>query len=138
MGSKTGTDPAPWQIATWLDSWPTPFASLAEAEAFLGREAWTRTLEQREDGWHPPFDRTTIIASVAELATTAYWEQWSRITCPTLLLQGEHGTMRPDERPTMLAHRPDMVTVCIPGAAHDVHLDQPARLHEAIAAFLPG
>ncbi|MBB4714941.1 pimeloyl-ACP methyl ester carboxylesterase [Streptomyces luteogriseus] len=137
MGSKTGTDPAPWQIATWLDSWPTPFASVAEAEAFLGHEAWTRTLEQREDGWHPPFDRTTIIASVAELATTAYWEQWSRITCPTLL-QGEHGTMRPDERPTMLAHRPDMVTVCIPGAAHDVHLDQPARLHEAIAAFLPG
>lgn len=46
--------------------------------------------------------------------------------------------MRPDERPTMLAHRPDTVTVRIPDAAHDVHLDQPTRLHEAIAAFLPG
>ncbi|MEU0898089.1 alpha/beta fold hydrolase [Streptomyces massasporeus] len=127
----------PAQIATWLDSWPIPFTSLAEAEAFLGHEAWTTTLERREDGWHPSFDSSTIIASVAEPATTAYWEQWSRITCPTLLVQGEHGTMRPDERPAMLAHRPDTMTVRIPGAAHDVHLDQPTRLHEAFAAFLP-
>ncbi|MFJ4078379.1 alpha/beta fold hydrolase [Streptomyces iakyrus] len=125
----------PAQIATWLDSWPIPFTSLAEAEAFLGHEAWTRTLERREDGWHPTFDRTTIIASVDELATTAYWEQWSRITCPTLLIQGEHGTMRPDEPATMLAHRPDTRTIRIPGAAHDVHLDQPARLHAELRAF---
>jgi pimeloyl-ACP methyl ester carboxylesterase len=127
----------PAQIATWLDSWPTPFKSLEEAESFLGHEAWTRALEQRADGWHSTMDRDTIIASVAELATTSYWDEWSRITCPTLLIQGEQGTMRPDEPTTMLAHRPDTVTVRIPGAAHDVHLDQPTRLHEAIAAFLP-
>jgi pimeloyl-ACP methyl ester carboxylesterase len=110
---------------------------LKAAEAFLGHEAWTRTLKQREDGWYPSFDRTTIIDSVAELATTAYWEEWSRITCPTLLVQGEHGTMRPDEPARMLTHRPATHLTRIPGAAHDVHLDQPARLHEAIAAFLP-
>lgn len=97
----------PAQIATWLDSWPTPFTNLREAEAFLGHEAWTRTLEQRDDGWHPAFDRTTIIDTVAELATTAYWSEWSRITCPTLLVQGEHGTMPPDEPATMLTHGPD-------------------------------
>lgn len=128
----------PAQIATWLDGWPTPFKSLEEAEAFLGHEAWTRTLEKRSDGWHPGWDRTTIIDTVAELATTAYWEEWSRITCPTLLIQGEHGTMRPGEPATMLAHRPDIRTVCIPDAAHDVHLDQPDRLYEAIASFLSG
>ncbi|MEU0172873.1 alpha/beta hydrolase [Streptomyces massasporeus] len=126
----------PAQVATWLDSWPTPFTSLEEAEAFLCHEAWTRTLIQREDGWHPTWDRATIIASVAELATTAYGEEWSRITCRTLLIQGEHGTMRPEEPATMLAHRPDTVTVRIPGAAHGVHVEQPTRLHEAIAAFL--
>jgi pimeloyl-ACP methyl ester carboxylesterase len=126
----------PAQIATWLDSWPTPFKSLEEAEAFLGHEAWTRTLHQRDDGWYPGWDRTTIIDTIAELAATAYWEEWSRITCPTLLIQGEHGTMRPDEPATMLAHRPDTRTVRIPGAAHDVHLDQPARLHAEIRAFL--
>jgi pimeloyl-ACP methyl ester carboxylesterase len=126
----------PAQIATWLDSWPTPFKSLEEAEAFLGHEAWTRNLHQRDDGWYPGWDRTTITDTIAELAATAYWEEWSRITCPTLLIQGEHGTMRPDEPATMLAHRPDTRTVRIPGAAHDVHLDQPARLHAEIRAFL--
>ncbi|GAA2421870.1 alpha/beta fold hydrolase [Streptomyces coeruleofuscus] len=125
----------PAQIATWLDSWPTPFKSLDEAEAFLGHEAWARGLEKREDGWYPRWDRTTIIDTVAELATTAYWTEWSRITCPTLLIQGEHGTMRPDEPATMLTHRPHTRHARIPDAAHDVHLDQPDRLYEAIRAF---
>ncbi|MFF5309316.1 alpha/beta fold hydrolase [Streptomyces massasporeus] len=137
-GPAGPTPDLPARIATWLDSWPTPFTSLEEAEAFLGHEAWTRTLVRRDDGWHPTWDRTTIIASVAELATTAYWEEWSRITCPTLLIQGEHGTMRPEEPSMMLTRRPCTQLVRVPGAAHDVHLDQPTRLHEAIAAFLPG
>ncbi|MEU6905714.1 alpha/beta hydrolase [Streptomyces coeruleorubidus] len=125
----------PAQIATWLDSWPTPFKSLDEAEVFLGHEAWARSLEKGEDGWYPRWDRTTIIDTVAELATTAYWTEWSRITCPTLLIQGEHGTMRPDEPTTMLTHRPHTRLTRIPDAAHDVHLDQPDRLYEAIKAF---
>lgn len=45
--------------------------------------------------------------------------------------------MRPDEPARMLTHRPATHLTRIPDAAHDVHLDQPARLHEAIAAFLP-
>ncbi|MFI6852662.1 alpha/beta fold hydrolase [Streptomyces sp. NPDC050416] len=126
----------PAQIATWLASWPTPFKSLDEAEAFLGHEAWARGLEKREDGWYPRWDRTTIINTVAELATTAYWPEWSRITCPTLLIQGEHGTMRPDEPAQMLTHRPHTHHIRIPDAAHDVHLDQPGRLYEAIRTFI--
>lgn len=137
-GPAGPTPGLPAQIGTWLDSWPTPFKSLEQAEAFLGHEAWTRNLDRRDDGWHPTWDRTTIIDTVAELATTAYWEEWSRITCPTLLIQGEHGTMRPDEPPTMLTHRPHTQLVRIPDAAHDVHLDQPDRLYGAIASFLPG
>lgn len=126
----------PGRIARWLDSWPTPFASLEEAAGFLGHEAWTGTLEQREDGWHPAFDRATMISTVAELATHAYWRDWTRITCPTLLVQAEHSTMRADEPATMLTHRPQTRLVRIPGAGHDVHLDQPARLHEAVRTFL--
>lgn len=138
-GPAGPTPGLPARIATWLDSWPTPFKSLEQAEAFLGHEAWTRTLDRRDDGWHPAWDRTTIIDTVAELATTAYWEEWSRITCPTLLIQGEHGTMRPDEPSEMLRLRPAATHLTrIPDAAHDVHLDQPDRLYEAIASFLPG
>nr|WP_244204367.1 alpha/beta hydrolase [Streptomyces africanus] len=135
-GPAGPTPDLPAQIATWLDSWPTPFTSLDEAEAFLGHEAWARSLEEREDGWYPRWDRTTIINTVTELATTAYWPEWSRIACPTLLIQGEHGTMRPDEPAKMLTHRPHTHHTRIPDAAHDVHLDQPDRLYEAIRTFI--
>ncbi|MET9395801.1 alpha/beta hydrolase [Streptomyces sp. NPDC006624] len=126
----------PARIAHWLDGWPTPFTSPEEATAFLGHEAWARGLERRQDGWHPAFDRPTILATVAELATTAYWQDWSRITCPTLLVQAEHTAMPPDEPSTMLTHRPHTRLVRIPDASHDVHLDQPARLYEAVTAFV--
>lgn len=35
-----------------------------------------------------------------------------------------------------LTHRPRTQLGRVPDAAHDVHLDQPTRLHEAIVAFL--
>ncbi|GAB2742266.1 alpha/beta fold hydrolase [Streptomyces bullii] len=126
----------PDRIAGWLDSWPTPFQSLEQAREFLGHEAWTRALEEGPDGWYPRCDRDVMIASVAELATTAYWTQWSRITCPTLLLQGENGTMRPGEPEQMLTLRPHARREVVPDAGHDVHLDQPDRLYEVIRTFL--
>jgi pimeloyl-ACP methyl ester carboxylesterase len=126
----------PSEIAAWLDSWPTPFKSLAAAEAFLGHEAWVRGLEEQQDGWHPRFDRDTIVEAVAELATNNYWTEWTRIRCPTLLVRGESGTMRDTEPTDMRTRRPQTRFTVVPDAAHDVHLDQPEGLYEAIAAFL--
>jgi pimeloyl-ACP methyl ester carboxylesterase len=126
----------PARTAGWLDSWPTPFTSLKEARNFLGHEAWTRSLVKRRDGWYPGFDRDSMIESVSEPATRDYWTEWSQITCPTLLIAGENGTTRPDEPTEMLTRRPQTRFTRIPNAAHDVHLDQPARLHEAIRTFL--
>lgn len=103
-----GRNPAlPTQIATWLDSWPTPFPTMAEATTFLGHEAWARGLEKRQDGYHPRFARDTILAAVQELSTDHYWPDWSRTTCPTLVLRGEKGTMPPEEAHEMQSRRPD-------------------------------
>jgi pimeloyl-ACP methyl ester carboxylesterase len=86
--------------------------------------------------WHPE-DRAVMVGSIAELATNDYWREWSGIRCPTLLIQGQDGTMRATEPADMLASRPTATHhTLIPGAGHDVHLDQPERLYEAIAAFL--
>jgi pimeloyl-ACP methyl ester carboxylesterase len=126
----------PDEISSWLSTWPTPFKSLPEAEAFLGHEAWARGLEQRDDGWHPRFDADRMTEAVQELATHSYWQDWSRITCPTLAIRGENGTIPADELTKMKTRRPDTHTAVIPDAAHDVHLDQPRRLYEAIAKFL--
>jgi pimeloyl-ACP methyl ester carboxylesterase len=126
----------PASIGGWLDSWPLPFASLEEATAFLGHEAWARGLEKRPDGLRPRFDRDTLVGTMAELAADGYWPQWSRIRCPTLVVRGESGTMKPAEAAEMRTLRPDTRTAVVPGAAHDVHLDQPERLRTEIEKFL--
>ncbi|MGQ4361259.1 alpha/beta fold hydrolase [Streptomyces sp. SAS_272] len=128
----------PAQIGAWLDSWPTPFTSFGQASAFLGHEAWARGLDWREDGTgHARVDRDTMVAAVAELATQDYWEQWSRVTCPTLVVRGERGTMPAAEHTEMRTRRPSATRLTVvPQAGHDVHLDRPTALHEAVTAFL--
>ncbi|MEU6549722.1 alpha/beta hydrolase [Streptomyces sp. NPDC046915] len=126
----------PSRIGAWLDTWPPVFRTRAEALAFLGHEAWVRGLDEREDGWHSRLDRDTMIAAVAELATEDYWTEWSRISCPTLVIRGEKGTMREAEATEMRTRRPSTTATVIRGAAHDVHLDEPEALYESIAAFL--
>ncbi|KKD02571.1 hydrolase [Streptomyces sp. WM6386] len=125
----------PAQIGGWLDGWPTPFRSLAEAEGFLGHEGWARGLEERADGWHPRFDRDRMVDSLAELAENAYWQEWSRITCPTLVVQGENGTMRPTEAADMRELRPDTRVTVVAAAGHDVHLEEPEQLAQAVEEF---
>ncbi|MEU9892894.1 alpha/beta fold hydrolase [Streptomyces phaeochromogenes] len=140
----------PAEIAAWLDSWPTPFTSFSSAAAFLGHEAWARGLEEREDGHHPRWDRDTMLAAVAELSIRAYWPQWARVACPTLVVRGAKGTMRKAEMARMARTtrgaqirtgrppqpQPQTLTEVIEDAGHDVHLDQPRRLHAAVRTFL--
>ncbi|MFE2265241.1 alpha/beta fold hydrolase [Streptomyces griseosporeus] len=128
----------PEQIATWLNTWPaTGFPTREDAESFLGHEAWAAGLTQREDGhWHPRFDPRKMIEAVTELATHDYWQDWSHITCPTLLIRGDRGTTPPEEATEMRARRPEMRVEVIPDGGHDVHLDQPGQVHRVVRAFL--
>lgn len=127
----------PAQIAGWLDSWPVPFPSRPAATAFLGHESWADGLDWREDGGHTRVDRDTMIAAVAEPATQEYWAEWARVSCPTLLVRGEKGTMPAAEMTEMRSRRPsDTRVVVVPDAGHDVHLDQPRALHQSVTSFL--
>jgi pimeloyl-ACP methyl ester carboxylesterase len=74
--------------------------------------------------------------AVTELATHSYWHQWSRITCPTLAVRGENGTIPAQEFTEMKTRSPNTRLVTIPDAGHDVHLDQPGLLYAAVAGFL--
>ncbi|KRD24326.1 alpha/beta fold hydrolase [Streptomyces sp. Root264] len=111
-----GRDPElPAQIGAWLDNWPTPFTSFGQASAFLGHEAWARGLDWREDGTgHARVDRDTMVAAVAELVTEDYWDQWSRVTCPTLVVRGERGTMPASEHTEMRTRRPSGTSLTVP------------------------
>ncbi|MDX3863408.1 alpha/beta fold hydrolase [Streptomyces europaeiscabiei] len=126
-------------IAAWMDSWPTPFDSPSRATRFFGHASWSRNLERRPDGWHPRADRATMLAAIEELAESSYDPEWAATTCPTLVVRGARGTMRAADAAKMPALRaPDARTdlAVIEDAGHDVHLDQPQRLYEAMAGFL--
>jgi pimeloyl-ACP methyl ester carboxylesterase len=137
-GPAGGNPKLPSDIAAWLATWPpNGFATQEEAAAFLGHEAWARGLERGPDGrWHPRFTPTKMIEAVAEPATRDHWQDWSEITCPTLVVRGGRGTLRREVATRMRALRPDTHLRVIPQAGHDVHLDQPAALHRLVAEFL--
>jgi pimeloyl-ACP methyl ester carboxylesterase len=128
----------PGQIAGWLASWPpSGFPTYEEARSFLSHEAWAAGLERGPDGhWHPRFDPDKMIEAVLELAREDYWQDWSRIACPTLVVRGEKGTLPAEEATEMWERRPETRLDVIPHAGHDVHLDQPDWLHRAVTAFL--
>ncbi|MGE7385774.1 alpha/beta fold hydrolase [Streptomyces sp. NPDC004126] len=128
------------EIGGWLDSWPTPFPSREAAVGFLGGgpvgEGWAAGLEELDGGWWPRFEPDVMVGSLAENARRAFWDEWSRVSCPTLAVLGQSGTIAPDEVGGMLRLRPEAVAVSVPGTGHDVHLERPDVLLDLLRGFL--
>lgn len=130
------------ETGDWLDSWPTPFPSREAAVDFLGGgavgEGWAAGLEERDSGWWPRFDLDVMVGSSAENARRSFWDEWTRIACPTLVVLGELGIIRPQEIDEMLRLRPDTAAVSIPGTGHDLHLERTDVLRQVLQDFLSG
>ncbi|MGW3099557.1 alpha/beta fold hydrolase [Streptomyces sp. NPDC001102] len=130
----------PAEIGQWLDTWPASFPSRQAAAAFLGGgpvgEGCAAGLEERDGAWWPRFDRDVMVDSLAENAQRSYWEEWSSITCPTLAVFGQSGIISPQECDRLLKQRSETVALSIPGAGHDLHLEQPHTLLRALEQFL--
>jgi pimeloyl-ACP methyl ester carboxylesterase len=131
----------PARIAGWLETWPVPFASRRSALDFfdaagLAAHTWAASLEERDDGLWPRFERDVMVACIADLARRDYWREWRTVYKPTLVLIGEYGALP-------LAHALAMSDALaagraeeIAGAGHDVHLDAPASWRKALEPFL--
>ncbi|MDC2961298.1 alpha/beta hydrolase [Streptomyces gilvifuscus] len=130
----------PTTIGQWLDSWPTTFPTQEAAAAFLGGgpvgAGWAAGLEQRPDGWWPRFHRDVMIDSIADNTHHSSWQQWASITCPTLAVLGQNGIIAPDEVDRMLQQHPETLALSVPRAGHDLHLEHPDILIEALDRFL--
>lgn len=133
---------APAGVASWLESWPVPFASQGDATAYFGgsnslwARAWTAGLEQTDDGLRPAFDIPVMVAALDESSRVSYWEEWEQIRCPTLIVRAKGGEGCPATYGRMTRLLPGSRLVEIPDAGHDVHLDQPARWRAAVEDFL--
>ena len=139
-GVGGSTDDYPARLGRFFASWPVPFADERAATEFLGPRAitaaWVRDLERRDDGLWPRFDADVMEAAIRGVAAEARWDAWARVTAPTLLVRGEHGTVDAGDWRRMLDRRPDVAHLIVPGAGHDVHLDRPDAWHELLRNFL--
>ncbi len=77
-----------------------------------------------------------MVDSLAGNARRSYWDEWASITCPTLAVLGQSGIISPEECGEMLQQRPETVALSLPGAGHDLHLEQPDTLLDALERFL--
>jgi pimeloyl-ACP methyl ester carboxylesterase len=126
-----------------LRRWPVPFASRDAAVAFFGgpslsAEAWADGLEPRDGGWWPRFDIEVMVATLREAASRSHWEDWERISCPTLVVRAGNGPIAPGDAQAMAARGQHVRLVELAGAQHDLHLDRPAEWRQAVTEFLDG
>jgi pimeloyl-ACP methyl ester carboxylesterase len=127
-------------VRRWLESWPVPFASVAEAAGFFGGESlrartWADGLERRGDGLWPAFDVDVMIAALAEVSAASYWDEWQQVRCPTMLVRAADLDGR-ETYQRMIAEAPSARLVEIPDAGHDLHLDRPDVWRAQLEAFL--
>ena len=140
--ARPSPDPStPAQVAKWLNSWPLPFPSLADARAFFGGDTlyahtWLEVLEEHSDGYWPQFRQEEMLRSIEDQGTQDYWAEWERITCPTLIVGGEKSFLPQEQLQEMALRIPHGRYAQVAEAGHDLHLDQPERWRRIVEAFL--
>lgn len=140
--ARAGANPSVQRsVGKWLDSWPVPFPTLADARSFFGgntlyAQTWLEVLEERPDGYWPQFRKEDMLRSIEDQAQREYWHEWEQIQCPTLLVGGENSFLPQDELQAMATRIPHGHYIQIPNAGHDLHLEQPQAWREVVEAFL--
>jgi pimeloyl-ACP methyl ester carboxylesterase len=130
------------EVRDWLASWPVPFADKDAAIRFFGgvsprARAWAGGLETRADGLWPRFEAKTLLRALRE-ASSGWWDDWSSIPSPTLVVRGEHG-LATEEAREMAARLDGAALETVSGAGHDVHLESPEEWRQVVGRFLnPG
>ena len=130
---------------------PADFAGLDEAQAWaraddpLSDEDMLRqrlelnlretTIGRLEWKYDPGLDK--LIDAGRPGDASVLWELWAGITCPTLIVRGEHSDLlAPETAQEMEARDPNATLVEIPQAGHVVIEDSPAAFRGAVRAFL--
>lgn len=133
----------------WLDSWPLPFATLAEVRKWFGEddpwverpnpargEFFAEVMAEGDDGWRPVFSRRQMLESRATWVLDAHWEELAQVRCPTLVLRGIEGQLGRAEAQEMVRVLPQGQYAEIPDAGHLAHYDRPDAWRAAVEPFL--
>lgn len=144
LGEESQRD---WE--SWFESWPLPFASLADVRTWFGADDpwvdaprpargdfYTEVMEERDDGWRPVFTPRHMLRSRAPWILDAHWEELTQVRCPTLVVRGLEGELGRAEAQEMVRVLPHGSYAEIPDAGHLVHWEQPAAWYETVERFL--
>ncbi|MCL8024937.1 alpha/beta fold hydrolase [Nocardioides bruguierae] len=137
-----GGDPTATQaVGDWLASWPVPFADSEDFARFFGGNehtaaVWAAGLEEHADGLRPAWDAATLTRALAHVHARENVEEWAEVSCPTLLVLGQHSSVPRRQVETMCALRPGAQVVTVAGTGHDVHLDAPRTWADVLTDFL--
>jgi pimeloyl-ACP methyl ester carboxylesterase len=122
---------------SYFDSWPVPFAALAQVRAFFAPRGdyFTECVEESGDGYRLISDLDELYAIAAEWGEREYWPLIDRIRCPMLVLEAEESVM-PQGQMAEMARRAGGRHLIVPGSGHIVHDDAPEAFRGAVEAFL--
>ena len=98
--------------------------------------AWADGLEERADGLRPAFEIDMMVASLAETSQRDYWDEWRRVSCPTLVVRAGDGGVPEELVERMVGEAQNATSAVVPDAGHDLHLCQPERWRDVVEAFL--
>jgi pimeloyl-ACP methyl ester carboxylesterase len=99
-------------------------------------ETIRRFLTENPAPYGTSIDPAAGAAAVQELSERDYWDEWTRIRCPTLIVRGEHGHLPAEIAARMATTIQNAKVVEIPEAGHDVHLDKPDELADLLATYM--
>lgn len=136
-----------WRI--WYDSWPVPFASLADVRRWFGAEDpmldrpapvrgeyYAEVMAERADGWRPVFDTGQMLQAREAWVHDAHWEELAQVACPTLVVRGLNGELGRAEAQEMVRVLPQGSYADIPDAGHLAHLERPEAWRAVVDPFL--
>jgi pimeloyl-ACP methyl ester carboxylesterase len=128
-------------VAAAFGRWPDSFANREEAVEFFGgpsprAAAWAAGLVERDGRLWPRFDREAAVEHLRSALARPLWEEWAQISCPTLIVRGEHGDLGEVTVARMTTGLRGSRLATIPGAGHELHLEAPREWRAVLEPFL--
>jgi pimeloyl-ACP methyl ester carboxylesterase len=133
----------------WFDTWPLPFATLADVRKWFGEddpwverpnpargEFFAEVMTESPEGWRPVFEPEHMLRSRETWVYDAHWEELAQVRCPTLVVRGLDSQLGRAEAQEMVRVLPHGQYAEIRDAGHLIHYDQPEAWRTAIEPFL--
>ncbi|GAA2063673.1 alpha/beta hydrolase [Williamsia deligens] len=115
--------------------WPRTLDSPAHAEEVFGPVAGRYFYDAFDDGrMHGSLDVWQAIAD--EWGRRSFWDEWSSVSVPSLLVEAGAGVTPPGQMARMAEMNRLATHLVIEGAGHLVHDDRPETYRGAVEAFL--